>query len=68
MFLLWTLLEFIALMQHRILYLDFSPQKYVFGLASKYSPEFNPVELYWRYLKRELWNLSSPNNFICIKD
>ena len=50
----------------------------VFGLLSskgvsliwlpKYSPEFNPVELYWRYLKDKIRSLPSPNDFIQLQD
>jgi transposase len=34
----------------------------------KYSPEFNLVELYWRYLKEKIKNLSNADDFVHLQD
>jgi transposase len=34
----------------------------------KYSPEFNPMELYWRHFKGEIRNLPSSDDFVNIKE
>jgi len=34
----------------------------------KYSPEFNPVELFWRYLKENLRHLPSIEDFGCLQE
>ena len=34
----------------------------------KYSPEFNPVELYWRFLKENLRHLPNVSDFGCLQE
>ena len=34
----------------------------------KYSPEFNPVELFWRYLKTKIRNLPRTEDFLQIQN
>jgi transposase len=34
----------------------------------KYSPEFNPVEFYWWYLKEKIRNLSHIDDFVHLQD
>jgi transposase len=34
----------------------------------KYSPEFNPVELYWRYLKMHIRHLPTAQDFVHLQN
>ncbi len=34
----------------------------------KYSPEFNPVELFWRHLKGQIRNLPRSQDFVNLQD
>ena len=64
-YLSWILHEFMGLMQSGICFFGFLQSKNVWLVwLPKYSQEFNSVELFWWYLKGQIWNLPKFQDFV----